>query len=200
MPLLFSIAIHATLDEVAAHLEYFWTMCSCFACPLFKLLRESLDRIAGIRLHEGKTKGTGAGLRQRTSKKGEEAWQPEGLKVLGTSIGSPQFTTAKLRERVGDERDAIPTVKNLQCAWQLLLQSANYQANHTLRTTTTTADGQPWRKSRKRTLRARSPLDDRWIGVVVSNQVRSGGVLGVVGRRLGHDQPETQGSPSSWCG
>ena len=115
-------------------------------------------------LHEGKTKGTGAGLRQGTSKKGEEAWQPEGVKVLGTSIGSPQFTTAKLRERVGDERrfwDAVPTVKNLQCAWQLLLQSANPQANHTLRTTTTTAYGQPWRKSRNRTLRARSPLDDR---------------------------------------
>ena len=50
--------------------------------------------------------------------------------------------------------------------------------------------GQPWRKSRNRTLRARSPLDDRWIGVEVSNQVRSGGVLDVVGRRLGHDQPE----------
>ena len=28
MPLFFSIAIHATLDEVAAHLEYFWTMCT----------------------------------------------------------------------------------------------------------------------------------------------------------------------------
>ena len=96
--------------------------------------------------------------------------------------------------------DAIPTVKNLQCAWQLLLQSANPQANHTLRTTTTTAYGQPWRKSRNRTLRARSPPDDRWIGVEVSNQVRSGGVLGVVGRRLGHDQPETPGSPTWWCG
>ena len=31
-------------------------------------------------------------------------------------------------------RDAIPTVKDLQCAWQLLVQSANPRTNNTLRT------------------------------------------------------------------
>ena len=68
--------------------------------PLFKVLRESLDRVAGIRLHEGKTKvwnrsGTAP---EDVEELGEEAWQPEGLKVLGTPIGSPQFTAAKLCE------------------------------------------------------------------------------------------------------
>ena len=150
MPLLFSIAIHGALEEVPAHLEDGEQLCAflddvyvlCLpnrVAPLFKLLRESLDRVAGIRLHEGKTRvwnrsGTAP---EDIGELGEEAWQPEGLKVLGSPIGSPQFTTAKLRERVEEERrlwDAIPTVKNLQCAWQFLLQSANPRANHTLRT------------------------------------------------------------------
>ena len=135
MPLLFSTAIHAALE---AFLDDVYVLCLPHrVVPLFKVLRESLDRVAGIRLHEGKTKvwnrsGTAP---EDIEELGEEAWQPEGLKVLGTPIGSPQFTAAQLR--VGEERrfwDAIPTVKNLQCAWQLLLQSANPRANHTLRT------------------------------------------------------------------
>ena len=137
MLLLFFISIHAALEEVASHLEDVQQLCAflddvyvlCLphsVVPLFLVLRESLDRVAGIRLHEGKTKvwnrsGTAP---EDIEELGEEAWQPEGLKVLGTPIGSPQITAAKFRERAGEERrfwDVIPTVKNLQCAWQLLL-------------------------------------------------------------------------------
>ena len=52
-------------------------------------------------------------------------------------MGTRAFTSEKLRERVAEERqlwNAIPYVKDLQCTWQLLLQSANPRANHTLRT------------------------------------------------------------------
>ena len=40
-------------------------------------------------------------------------------------------------ERIAKERllwEAIPTVTDLQCAWQILLQSANPRANHSMRT------------------------------------------------------------------
>ena len=43
----------------------------------------------------------------------------------------------KMIRRVEEERrlwDTIPAVPDLQCAWQLLLQSANPCANHSLRT------------------------------------------------------------------
>ena len=61
MSLLFSIAIHAGLEEVASHLEDGEQLCAflderaLLATPC-RPVRESLDRVAGIRLHEGKTK------------------------------------------------------------------------------------------------------------------------------------------------
>ena len=54
-----------------------------------------------------------------------EAWQPAGIKVLGTPIGSDPFVADKMSERIAKERelwDALQTVPDLQCAWQLLLQ------------------------------------------------------------------------------
>ena len=51
--------------------------------------------------------------------------------------GSDQFIADKMIERIAKERefwDVIPTVLDLQCAWQLLLPSANPRANHTMRT------------------------------------------------------------------
>ena len=80
----------------------------------------ALLRNAGIQLHQGKT-----------------TWHPKGINVLGTPIGSGHFITQKMEERMEKERDlwrAIPTVLDLQCSWQLLLQSANPRANHTMRT------------------------------------------------------------------
>ena len=67
---------------------------------------------------------------------GPDAWQPEGITVLGTPIGSPQYIERKMDERISKERElwmAIPTVPDLQCAWKLLVQSANPRANHTMR-------------------------------------------------------------------
>ena len=52
-------------------------------------------------------------------------------------MGTRAFTSEKLRECVAEKRqlwNAVPHVKDLQCACQLLLQSANPRANHTLRT------------------------------------------------------------------
>ena len=57
--------------------------------------------------------------------------------MLGTPIGLELCISEKLGERLAKERalwEAIPTVPDLQCAWQILLQSANPRANHTMRT------------------------------------------------------------------
>ena len=124
MPCFSTIAIHVGLEEVAAHLEDGEKLCAFLddvyvlcqphrVVTLFKLFRESLDRVAGIRLLEGKRRvwnrsGTAS---EDIEELGEEVWQPEGLKVLATPVGSPQFIDEKLRERVGEERrlwDATP--------------------------------------------------------------------------------------------
>ena len=57
--------------------------------------------------------------------------------MLGTPIGSEEYIARKLDERISKERElcrAIPTVMDLQCAWQILFQSANPHANLSMRT------------------------------------------------------------------
>ena len=51
---------------------------------------------------------------------GEEAWQPDGTTVLGTPIGSAQYTVSKMEGRIAKERilcEAISTAPDLQRAW-----------------------------------------------------------------------------------
>ena len=64
---------------------------------------------------------------------GPSFWIANWRRVLCSfaSLSAEPSHGSQRRERVGEERrfwDAIPTVKNLQCAWQLLLQSANPRA------------------------------------------------------------------------
>ena len=52
-------------------------------------------------------------------------------------VGHRQFVSSLMEERIAEERklwEAIPNVPDLQCAWQILLQSANPRVNHTIRT------------------------------------------------------------------
>ena len=150
MPLLFSIGIQQALEEVAAamlpgeqlsaFLEDVYMLCQPDRVgPLYKLLEEALLRNAGIHLHQEKTKtwNRAGVVPEDIHEVGDDVWHPEGINVLGTPIGSGHFITQKMEERIEKERDlwrAIPTVPDLQCSWQLLLQSANPRANHTMRT------------------------------------------------------------------
>ena len=64
-------------------------------------------------------------------------WNPEGIKILGTPVGSRHFVRQKVTERVDEERrlwEAIPHVPDLQCEWQILLQCAGPRCHHMLRT------------------------------------------------------------------
>ena len=103
--------------------------------PLYKLLEEALLRNAGPASGKTKTWNRAGVIPEDIHEVGDDAWHPEGINVLGTPIGSGHFITQKMEERIENERDlwrAIPTVLDLQCSWQLLLQSANPQANHTM--------------------------------------------------------------------
>ena len=109
---------------------------------LYNHLAEGLVRVAGIKLHEGKTRvwNRSQDVFPNVEELGPEVWQPRGITVLGTPIGSEEFVRAQMANRVEEERqlwDTIPAGADLQCACQkkkLLLQSANPRANHAIRT------------------------------------------------------------------
>ena len=61
---------------------------------------------------------------------GPEVWNPEGVKVLGTPVGSRRF----VEEEEDKLWEAIPHVPDLQAAWQILLHCAGPRCQHMLRT------------------------------------------------------------------
>ena len=148
MPLLFAIGIQAGLEEIhttflpgeqlCAFLDDVYALCDPERVKaIHDTLAECLWRVADIQLHGGKTKVWNKGRVPPPTRisSGQEAWQPEGIKVLGTPIGSEAFIREMMR--IADEQrlwDAIPRVPNLQCSWQLLVQSAGARANHVIRT------------------------------------------------------------------
>ena len=106
--------------------------------------------------------------------------------------------------------EAIPSVPDLQCAWQILVQSANPRSNHTIRTlplavcrirpttrrrhvghSASSAHGSPWLRTRveKRRTRSDTPHAHGWSGDEVRTLVRSRRVLGFVVKRPSHDPP-----------
>ena len=150
MPLLFSIGIQSALEVVAGQLLHEESVCAFLddvhiLCQpgrvhvLHSVLETTLLSVAGIRLNQGKTRAwnKSAIVPERIEDISPDAWQPAGMKVLGRPIGSDQYVADKMSERIAKGRelwDALPTIPDLQCAWQLLLQSANPRANHAMRT------------------------------------------------------------------
>ena len=96
----FQSGIQGVLEEVATHLEDVEQICAFLddvylLCkparvePLYKVLEEAMMRIAGIRLHQGKTRALNkAGVvPDDIMNVGAEAWQLEGDHCFGTPIG-----------------------------------------------------------------------------------------------------------------
>ena len=140
MPLLFSIGIQGALEEVATALLP-GEQLRAFLDDVYLLCEqaEALIRVAGIRLHQGKTRAWNRGgiPPDNIADLGPEVWQPEGNTMLGTPIGSEPYVSEKMDQRIAKERalwEAIPTVPDLQCAWQIPLQSTDPRATHTMRT------------------------------------------------------------------
>ena len=68
---------------------------------------------------------------------GDEVCSTAGIKVLGSPVGGREFCAQVLDQRFAEERRLYETwhaVKDMQCAWQLVVQCAVPRANHTLRT------------------------------------------------------------------
>ena len=93
------------------------------------MLAEQLWGVAGIRLHGGKTRvwNRASECPPGMDDLGNEVWNAEGIKVLGTPVGSPQFVQHTVDTRLEEEKklwEAISWVPDLQSAWQILLQCA----------------------------------------------------------------------------
>ena len=68
---------------------------------------------------------------------GDRPLREQGVVVLGTPVGHPEFVRAWTGDRLQEERRLVtelPQLPDLQCAWLLLLFCASPRANHTLRT------------------------------------------------------------------
>ena len=194
-------------EQLCAFLDDVYLLCDPSRVRfLYDLLAAALARVTGIQLHEGKTTAWNrAGvIPDNIDQLGPEVWQPEGITVLGTPIGTEQCVSQKMEERLAKEREmwaAIPTVPDLQCAWQLLLQNANPRANHTMRTTLPSVsaaychahDEGMWDTAK--TLLDGVPEANEAKSQQLSGPFRSAVrcaprcVLGVVGRCFAHDQP-----------
>ena len=150
MPLLFSLGIHDSscavkeqlrpADELFAYLDDVHVASHPNRTRgAHNLLEAELFVGAGIRLHTGKTRAWNrGGIRPPDlDELGEDVWDPEGIKILGTPIGSEDFVQRAIDRRLEDEAklwDALTWVTDLQCAWQILLQCAGPRCHHLLRT------------------------------------------------------------------
>ena len=156
MPALYALGQHKALQQAAANLregenllafldDLYVTCDRERARDAFRAVATEVAEVAGVQTHLGKLRawssGGGeapAGLREL----GQEVWtgdQPperNGLKALGTPLGSAEYVRAHGAERVAEEQrllDKLLDLPDLQCAWLLLLLSATPRANHLLR-------------------------------------------------------------------
>ena len=115
MPLLFSLGIHDSLCAVSERLRpedkvFGYLGGVHVASPpdrtrgAFNLLGEKLSGGAVIQLHTGQTRvwNRGGTCPPDVVDLGEEVWNPAGIKILGTPIGSPEFVHRTVQQRLED--------------------------------------------------------------------------------------------------
>ena len=124
--------------------------------------------------------------------------------MLGTPLGHPDFVARHLQAVAAKHQtvlDRIPSVKNLQCAWWLLLHCASARANYELRAVNHTSTAQfaqvhddgVWHclctmlQTAKVKDIASLPLVLRWVGSPERGSVPSGSTLGKLGRLHPHN-------------
>ena len=107
------IGIQGRLEEVAtallpgeqlcAFLDDVYLLCEPSRVKeLYVLLADALIRVAGIHLHQGKTRAwNGGGIPpENIADLGPEVWQSRGITVLGTPIGSEPHVSEKMDQRI----------------------------------------------------------------------------------------------------
>ena len=164
MPLLHSLGQHGALQDVSrrlgrgehlfAFLDDTYIVCKpARVAPICGFLESALWRLAGIRIHVGKTQiWNQAGIRpdicdalevSASKEPSVRVWRGsmvptdrQGIKLLGTPLGHPDYVARHLQSVVQEHRvllERIPRVKDLQSAWLLLLHCASARANYMLR-------------------------------------------------------------------
>ena len=103
------------------------------------LLSVKLSTMAGIQLHTGQTRtwNTAGVCPESMAELGPALWSHEGIKILGTPVGSAEFVQRLSEERIAKEEQlwqTIPWVPDLQSGWQILLQCASPRCHHFLKT------------------------------------------------------------------
>ena len=128
MPLLFSLAIHDSPQEVKSLMDPRDVLLAFLADVYVisqdpnrvrqacDLLGDKLATQAGIRLHTGKTRvwNRPSVCPARMAELGLEVWNPTGIKVLGTPLGSAAFVQEVVNKRLRLEAqlwNAIPSVQ-----------------------------------------------------------------------------------------
>ena len=128
MPLLFCLAVHDAFAQDQEHLQegevIFAFLEMCTRCPLLNdpgtstiCSLRSLHDVCMLAKHE---RGTEQAKPERMEDLEPSVWSPEGLKILGTPMGTPEFHSQATRERLEVETQlwrAIPWVPDLQCSW-----------------------------------------------------------------------------------
>ena len=166
MPLLFALGQHAALvavqsqliagEKLMAFLDDIYVVTRPERIgAVYVTLQNELLAHSGIRIHGGKTRvWNSGGVRPpacdaleriaRAADADENVWRgsqlpfhQQGIKVLGTPLGHPEFVRAHL-DRIAIEHrtflERIPSVPDLQSAWSLLLHCAAARATYLLRT------------------------------------------------------------------
>lgn len=113
---------------------------------IYKAIEEELWRHARIRVNTGKTQVWNRSGQQPAGMEelGQRAWrgagsgstEQQGVKILGTPLGHPDFVRARLQALLREQStllNRIPNVQNLQSAWLLLLYCAAARATYTCR-------------------------------------------------------------------
>ena len=74
--------------------------------PIYDLLAAALGEVASIQLHAGKTRTWNrAGTPPpNMADLGDQVWDPSGVMVLGTSVGSDAFVERHVAKRLAEER------------------------------------------------------------------------------------------------
>ena len=165
MPLLFSLGQHPALvsvqqqlndgEHLFAYLDDIYVVTEPGRVrTVITLLENALWQRAGISIHQGKTKiwnragvePPGCQILERLARvvdPSAHVWRGpdlpphlQGIKILGTPVGHPEFVRAHL-ERIGQDHqillDRIPLLQDVQAAWLLFLHCASARANYVVR-------------------------------------------------------------------
>ena len=124
----------------------------------------------------------------------DSLFDKQGIRVLGTPLGHPQFVEAHLNKKIAVQEvllERIPAVPDLQSSWSLLLHCASARANFLLRVVKPEARGHTHSKITRACgsvcARSFNAIECGWHGFAGRNQSGHSSMLGELGRLHAHD-------------